>query len=64
MKFEMTEEEVKTLERHKESIKDLYGEIGPIVYSFGGGGGIGSHTIKITFEDYNITKDVTDYGSW
>lgn len=63
MKFELNEEEVKTFEKHKESVKDLFDEVGDVSFTFSGGGGIGQ-TVKVTFEKHNITKNITDYGSW
>lgn len=63
MKFELNEKEIEALERHKASIKDIYDEIGDITISFSNGSGIGS-TVKVTFEKYKITKNITDYGSW
>lgn len=62
MKFEITEKELETLEALKEAVKLLYEDVGPIIYSFTNGSiGVG---VKVTFEKYNITKDITDYGSW
>lgn len=64
MKFELTEEEVKNLEAMKAAVKLVHDEVGDIEYTFSGGGGIGSHTIKVTFTKHNITKNITDYRSW
>ncbi len=62
MKFEINEKELETLEELKKSIELLFGNIGNIVYSFQSGG-IGV-SVKVTFTAHNITKDITDYGSW
>lgn len=63
MKFEISEKELETLEEIKSAIKLLHGEVGPIIYSFTNGSGIGVG-VSVTFEKHNITKDITDYGSW
>lgn len=63
MKFELNEEEVKKFEKHKESIIDLFGEVGDTTFSFSNGSGIGQ-TVHVTFEKHNITMNLTDYGSW
>lgn len=62
MKFELNEKELETLEELKKSVAILYDKVGDIVYSFHSGG-IGV-TVKVTFTAHNITKDITDYGSW
>lgn len=63
MKFEISEKELETLEALKEAVKLLHEDVGPIIYSFTSGSGIGVG-VKVTFEKHNITKDITDYGSW
>ena len=63
MKFELNEKEVEKVELLKASVKELYGEVGDVSYSFSSGGGIGQ-TVRITFEKYGITKNITDYESW
>jgi hypothetical protein len=63
MKFELNKKEVETLEELKKNVVALFGEVGDITFSFNNGGGIG-RGVKITFEKYKITKDITDYESW
>ena len=63
MKFELNEKEIATLERHKESIKDIYESVGAISFTFSNSSGIGQ-SVHVTFDDYKITKDITDYASW
>lgn len=63
MEFKLNEKELETLEHLKESVIILFGKLGNITYSFQTNSGIGQKAIVI-FEDYNITKDITDYESW
>lgn len=62
MEFKLNNTELETLQKHKEAIELIYGEVGAIKYCFGQSG-IGVK-VEVIFVKYNITKDITDYTSW
>ena len=62
MKFELNEKELEEVKKFKESFKNIYGYNTELDYIFSICG-IG-RTLKISCQETNIEKDITDYESW
>lgn len=61
-KFELDEEEEKSLQKRMKKIKKKYGKCGHITYSFTPTG-LGS-VLKVHFQVNNKTYDITNLNNW